>query len=226
MTHHPSLHWTQTTTGRKLDLLRPDPTQIDFANDVAPALGKLARFNGHTVGYPAYSVAQHCVMGAEGLWAAGEGKMHEGGRVRMAALFLLHDCHEFAIGDITTPVVAALDAIRWPDGPPAGASTGLVGQLVKDLKHRLDVAIYQAAGVAMPTEAEAKAIKHWDARMMRAERLAFMAESPEPWPGNDDVEPCRIDVDFNEDTGLNEAWDQDTAAREWLWAFQQYVVGA
>ena len=225
--------WTQTATGRKLSLTDPDPAQVDFAGDVAPALAKLARFNGHTIGYPAYSVAQHCVLGAEGLEEDTRHLLDEPYSApssrRMAALFLLHDAHEAYMGDICTPVVAALDHIRWPDGPPKTSTSGLVGQLVKDLKHRLDVAIHAAAGIKMPNEAESKIIRHWDARMMRAERLAFMANAPESWGENDKVEPAPVDFgDY--DPRTTGGWDTRIgdcveAAREWMWAFEQYVRG-
>lgn len=215
----------QTIKGRRFSLVDPDPSQVDF-EEVAESLGKLARFNGHTAGYPGYSVAQHCVLGAEEL-------AHDMGHPlnepymqpkRMAALFLLHDAHEAYCGDITTPVVAALDHIRWPDGPESkfGLKHGLVKQLVADLKYRLDVAIHAAAGVDLPTPAERAVLHNWDQRMMAAERLAFMVGEPEPWPGMS-VEPAPVFPE-DEDSRFSDClWEPEVAAREWLWAFEQYV---
>lgn len=217
--------WMQTIKGRRFSLVDPDPRQVDF-EEVAEALGKLARFNGHTVGYPGYSVAQHCVLGAEGLCeehALSPTPIgHERTSRRLAALFLLHDAHEAYTGDITTPVVAALDHIRWPDGPRG--NSGFVKQLVDELKLGLDLAIYEAAGIDPPSHTERAIIKNWDARMMAAERLAFMAGEPEPWPGMS-VEPAPVDWGGEEHNGKwnLRIWSCETAAREWLWAFDQYV---
>lgn len=218
--------WMQTIKGQRFSMVNPDPSQVDF-EEVAESLGKLARFNGHTAGYPGYSVAQHCVLGAEGVegWTTGEAHAEqwpgqeaiEYGR-RYAALFLLHDAHEAYTGDITTPVVQALDHIRWPDGPPG--NSGLVKQLVDELKLGLDLAIYEAAGIDPPSHTERAIIKNWDARMMAAERLAFMAGEPEPWPGMS-VEPAP--VDWSNGCIHADLWHPETAAREWLWAFEQYV---
>jgi hypothetical protein len=204
----------QTIKGRRFSLVDPDPADVDF-EEVAEALGKLARFNGHTIGYPAYSVAQHCVMGADGLLDECVVAEHIAPYCqRMAALFLLHDAHEAYMGDITTPVVYALDHIRWPDGPPG--NNGLVKQLVADLKHRLDVAIHAAAGVDMPTDAERTVIKHWDQRMLMAERNAFMGGTPGPW--DREVKPAPMDLG---DFGV--PWEPDVADLAWRLAFYRYV---
>jgi len=56
--------WLSTTTGRIVDLLRPDPAAIDFRGDVAPQLARVARFGG-AVG-----------SGARTIWIAGGAKTY------------------------------------------------------------------------------------------------------------------------------------------------------
>lgn len=52
-------NWMQTASGLAIDPLDPRPHQIKFV-DIASALSKLCRFNGHCREF--YSVAQHSVI--------------------------------------------------------------------------------------------------------------------------------------------------------------------
>jgi 5'-deoxynucleotidase YfbR-like HD superfamily hydrolase len=76
---------------------------IDLFGDVAEGLARICRFGGHVPGNP-YSVAQHCVIGADAA-------MEETRDANIAAYFLLHDAHEFVFGDMTTPVAKWLATI-------------------------------------------------------------------------------------------------------------------
>lgn len=91
-----SAAFVQLRSGACVDLLHPDlaPASLE---DVATALSRTARFNGHTRGEQAYSVAQHSVHVAETLrtWGYSE-------HVCRAGLF--HDAAEALIGDVVTPV--------------------------------------------------------------------------------------------------------------------------
>ena len=150
--------WMQTNTGKKFDLTSPNPRLVDFEHDVAPALGKLARFVGQTDCDLGYSVAQHCVLGAETL--------HDlTGSNRLASLFLLHDAHEAYIGDISQPFVAFMNE-QYPKY--------FFGGKLGDLKAALDAAIHTAAGVPPPDYDEMLTIKYHDVSMMNAERLALL----------------------------------------------------
>lgn len=161
--------WKQTFTGRAVDMLAPSLTDIDFA-DVAHALALINRYDGHT--HIPFSVAQHCILGAEAL-------LNETGDVRLAALFLLHDAHEAYVGDIGTPVQQALRALD------PGALIAL-----RELRSRFDVAIHAAAGIALPDERETRLIKRMDIRMLRAERDALMPAKPQDWhPDVEAAEP-------------------------------------
>lgn len=85
----------RTFTGIDFDLSAPAPEMVDI-RDIAHALARICRFNGHTSGDTAYSVAQHSVAVSirAGLSAG-----------RLAArLGLLHDAAEAYLGDMTAPL--------------------------------------------------------------------------------------------------------------------------
>lgn len=165
--------WTQTVSGRAVDLLDPTPDMIDF-NDVAHHLARLARFCGATVG--PYSVAQHCVLGAEYLW-------RRTGDRDIALAFLLHDAHEAFTGDFTTPVKSALAThARREWRSVAYDAADLLKLAIGALQRRLDEAIHAAAGLAFPlAPATAALVRDIDLRLLRAERDALMAPAPRPW---------------------------------------------
>jgi hypothetical protein len=77
-----------------VDLTTLSADQIEFA-DIAGALSKTVRFTGRHRG-PGISVAQHCVMGADALF-------REEGDAVLSGYFLLHDAHEYLLGDIGRP---------------------------------------------------------------------------------------------------------------------------
>jgi 5'-deoxynucleotidase YfbR-like HD superfamily hydrolase len=89
-------------SGRRLDLLDPTPVDIEI-EDIAHGLAFVARWNGQTMGDYAYSVAEHSLL-VEDIFSrlvpTAESKW------RMAAL--LHDAPEYVIGDMISPVKAAV----------------------------------------------------------------------------------------------------------------------
>ena len=125
--------WLQTGSNRAFDLLKPDPAQVDFDIDIAEALARIPRYTGHVRPGP-YSVAQHCIVGADIVFRDTHDR-------EAAAAFLLHDAHEAYIGDIATPVAQALavataNAGRDLDVPPSAVRNG-----IKALKAKVDQAI-------------------------------------------------------------------------------------
>ena len=88
--------------GTLMDLMAVQPDEVDFA-EMANCLSKIPRFNGR-YRVPGYSVAQHCVMGADALYS-------ECGDALLAGYFLLHDGHEYLSGDVTRPMVAAIEKL-------------------------------------------------------------------------------------------------------------------
>ncbi len=157
--------WIQTITGKAVDLMSPQPWQVDLINDIPHALARICRFNGH-VDAPIYSVAQHCVIGAETL-------MDEANNPELAAAFLLHDAHEAYLGDIATPVRRAVcDAAR-----------------LLQVEMALDRAIFAAAGLSVSRGYCGRdliwdAVKEMDRRMLAAERKRLLRPAPQPWPGD------------------------------------------
>jgi len=85
--------WLQTFSGRRVSVMNPRPEQISLG-DIANSISKQCRFNGHCDDF--YSVAQHCVLGAN------FALKHFTPQV--AKEFLLHDATEAFVGDLIRPV--------------------------------------------------------------------------------------------------------------------------
>jgi uncharacterized protein len=98
----PTRAWQRMLSGRRLDLLNPDPADIEI-EDIAHGLARVARWNGQTTGQYAYSVAQH-TLSVEMIMA--EITREQDPRWQMAAL--LHDAAEYVIGDLISPFKTAI----------------------------------------------------------------------------------------------------------------------
>lgn len=222
--------WCQTGSNRGVDLINPRPEMIDLKVDVAEGLARIARFAGQITSGP-YSVAQHCVMGADAL-------LRETGDTTLAAAFLLHDAHEAYIGDITSPAAAAiiratgaacyagLDARMITLHPNRAAAQAVWAQKnakagIAALKYNLDAAIYRAAGLDWPLPAVASiTIKAMDMRMLATERRHLLGPSPYPW--HEDVEkaqPIRL-------VGKFPLWPWPEAADVWLSRLRTWLPDA
>lgn len=217
--------WLQTLpelgarVGGMLDLINPDPAQIDFRT-IATVLSRVPRFGGHT-GMGPISVAQHCAEGARAI-------LRDTGRKDWAAAFLLHDAHEAYIGDIATPVAQAIGAAvaivsdrvqREATGDEMtveqwAAVADIVRAGIGSLKRTLDEAIYQAAGLPLPEGDTLAVVKLYDLRMLHTERLARMAEPPQPWDVPDS--PIVEDVDLY-------PWSERLAASTWYGMAQELL---
>jgi hypothetical protein len=95
-------------SGRRLDLLDPTPMDIEIS-DIAHGLAFVARWNGQTKGDFAYTVAEHSLLVTDIF-------IHQNPKapVRWHLAALLHDAPEYVIGDMISPVKAAV-------GPGYGA---------------------------------------------------------------------------------------------------------
>ena len=125
-------------SGRRLDLLDPTPVDIEI-EDIAHGLSFVARWNGQTHGNFAYSVAEHSLL-VETLFT--RVVPNAPAKWRLAAL--LHDAPEYVIGDMISPVKAAV-------GPGYGALDdrlmaaihirfGLPAQIPKAVKKQIKTA--------------------------------------------------------------------------------------
>lgn len=94
--------WQRMLSGRRLDLLDPTPMDIEV-EDIAHGLAFVARWNGQTKGDYAYSVAEHSLL-VESLFERIVPKAEP--KWKLAAL--LHDAPEYVIGDMISPVKAAV----------------------------------------------------------------------------------------------------------------------
>ncbi|MCW1931194.1 HD family hydrolase [Pararhodobacter zhoushanensis] len=100
--------WQRMLSGRRLDLLDPTPMDIEL-EDIAHGLAFVARWNGQTTGDWPYSVAEHSLL-VETL----AGRLDPRFKLRWRLAALLHDAPEYVIGDMISPVKAAV-------GPSYGA---------------------------------------------------------------------------------------------------------
>ena len=96
--------WQRMLSGRRLDLLDPTPVDIEV-EDIAHGLAFVARWNGQTRGDFAYSVAEHSLL-VESLYA----RLAPGVAAKWQLAALLHDAPEYVIGDMISPVKAAVGA--------------------------------------------------------------------------------------------------------------------
>ena len=139
--------WQRMLSGRRLDLLDPSPLDIEI-EDIARGLSFQARWNGQTRGKHPYSVAEHSLL-VEQLFA----RLNPRAPARWRLAALLHDAPEFVIGDMISPVKAA------------------VGPGYAELDARLAAAIHLCFGLParLPDDIK-RAIK-------RADRLSAWAEA-------------------------------------------------
>lgn len=193
--------WIQTSRSQVFDLLRPRAADIDLLGEVPEVLARTPRFNGHVPAGP-YSVAQHSVLGAKAILA--DPVEVRRGAVTLARAFILHDVHEFAVGDIATPVAEALafwcgcaTTVALP--PESGVEPTELGRTILKtglhaLKSNIDRAVHEAAGLNWPLDPEiADRVKVWDLRMLASERRQLLGPAPKPWhPAVERAEPAPI----------------------------------
>ena len=94
--------WQRMLSGRRLDLLDPTPVDIEI-EDIAHGLAFVARWNGQTKGDFAYSVAEHSLLVTDIFK-----QQHPNAPVKWQLAALLHDAPEYVIGDMISPVKAAV----------------------------------------------------------------------------------------------------------------------
>lgn len=200
--------------GTVFDLVNPKVGDIDFAA-MANSLSKMARFNG-IYRCPAYSVAQHSVMGADALF-------RETGDGVLAGYFVLHDGHEYPFGDMTRP---AVDAVQyWMTRLAASAGldrSGFIDKLVHravgEAKRCLDLVIYEAAQLhdiqRMPLYA--RLVKDMDDRMLRAEGIALFGKHAGDHLPAADLPPPRL-------TGTIEPWGAMKAELAFVERLERYL---
>lgn len=139
--------WQRMLSGRRLDLLDPTPVDIEI-EDIAHGLAFVARWNGQTFGDYPYSVAEHSLL-VETLFARVTPMATPQDRLTA----LLHDAPEYVIGDMISPVKAAV-------GPGYGK-----------LDERLTAAIHIRFGLPAVTPARLKK------QIKKADRISAWMEA-------------------------------------------------
>ncbi|MCT4556901.1 MAG: HD family hydrolase [Pelagimonas sp.] len=139
--------WQRMLSGRRLDLLDPTPMDIEI-EDIAHGLAFVARWNGQTQGDFAYSVAEHSLL-VETLFT----RMHPNAKPAAQLTALLHDAPEYVIGDMISPVKAA------------------VGPGYEELDKRLTAAIHMRFGLPGVTPDRLKK------QIKRADRISAWMEA-------------------------------------------------
>ncbi|MFN6978585.1 MAG: YfbR-like 5'-deoxynucleotidase, partial [Gemmobacter sp.] len=94
--------WQRMLSGRRLDLLDPAPLDIEV-EDIAHGLAFVARWNGQTRGDYPFSVAEHSLL-VETILRRQNPAMP----ARWLLAALLHDAPEYVLGDMISPVKAAI----------------------------------------------------------------------------------------------------------------------
>lgn len=140
--------WQRMLSGRRLDLLDPTPMDIEV-EDIAHGLAFVARWNGQTRGDYAYSVAEHSILVVDI-----HARLAPNAPAKWQLAALLHDAPEYVIGDMISPVKAAV-------GPDYGA-----------LDDRLTAAIHLRFG--LPVELP-KSVK---ATIKRADKIRHGSKPP------------------------------------------------
>ena len=139
--------WQRMLSGRRLDLLDPTPVDVEI-EDIAHGLAFVARWNGQTRGDWPYSVAEHSLL-VEEIHA----RLYPRAPAAARLTALLHDAPEYVIGDMISPVKAA------------------VGPGYADLDKRLTAAIHIRFGLPAETPKAEKA------RIKAADRISAWLEA-------------------------------------------------
>ncbi|MGV6838762.1 MAG: YfbR-like 5'-deoxynucleotidase [Planktomarina sp.] len=134
-------------SGRRLDLLDPTPVDIEI-EDIAHGLAFVARWNGQTMGDYPYSVAEHSIL-VERIFRT----LYPNVTAAECLTALLHDAPEYVIGDMISPVKAA------------------VGPDYAELDKRLEAAIHIRFGLPAQTKPRLKQ------KIKKADKISAWAEA-------------------------------------------------
>jgi 5'-deoxynucleotidase YfbR-like HD superfamily hydrolase len=150
------MSFIMTYTGVRFPLIKPEVRHFKLV-DIAHALSLVNRYGGHTK--YRYSVALHCLLGAEKM-------LEDGLSYRLQLLFMLHDAPEAYYGDIPKPLKVIL------------------GDVYASLEDYALERIWEAFGIEPPTEEEWEIVKEYDSVVFANEFPVLMVN-----PSGYDVEP-------------------------------------
>lgn len=148
------------TGGGRIDFLNPLPSDIDFGF-IANRLATIRRFTGHP---------RALVVGSHS-WLVAEAMKWDRCHPALQLVGLLHDAHEAYTGDMSSPLRRAITDVAGLD-------------VVTAIQHRLDLAIFHAAGVpaGIYTDPQVELIvREYDLRARVNELRDYMGEDPAAW---------------------------------------------
>jgi 5'-deoxynucleotidase YfbR-like HD superfamily hydrolase len=137
--------WIMTYSGTKFDLIDTTPDMVKLI-DIAHVLSKEGRFAFHTL--MDFSVAQHCLLGAEKI-------RKDGYNFRFQLLFALHDATETWLRDIPRPLKMLLPEYVV-------------------IEKRIEQVVWAAFGITPPTKDEWAVVKYYDDLMLSNETPKLM----------------------------------------------------
>ena len=151
--------WVQTFSGKKFDLINPSIDSVCLI-DIAHALSRICRFNGHVKNF--YSVAEHSVYVSNCV------------PEKYAKEALLHDAHEAYVGDVTSPMKRAMARNAVKRGSPvsdfATTEAGVYNAVVRRF------------GLYSNTDEHCEdRIKHADLALLATEQERFFPEMVSDW---------------------------------------------
>jgi hypothetical protein len=138
----------ETSTGRYVDLLAPDPATIVLA-DIAAHLSRIGRYNGACQRY--MSVAEHAILVADRVRSQGAG-------ARTILLALHHDSAEAYCNDRTRPYKIAVESL-----------SATMPTADEEIEERVDRAIRVGLGIPAYAEGDYRTIKAADNWALAAE---------------------------------------------------------
>lgn len=175
-----------------IDLSNPKESDINVAF-IAQVLSRIPRFNGLTGNYGAYSVAQHCVIGAKAM-------CEETKDEKLALRFLLHDAHEMYLGDIIRPVQKCFGSD--------------FSKQLEAITSKWDKVIYQKFGLKPPSSAEEELVREMDDLMLAYECRKFYPEHFKQQPEIRGVNSTAVNAVIL--LGLAKAWEEQKAKELFL----------
>lgn len=139
--------------------------------------------------------------------------LEDGAPYRLCLLALLHDAHEFVIGDMVSPASQALSELMYEVGFTFLPDDGLLA--IKALKERTDAAIFAAVGLDLPSEEAHAYIKRLDNEVLMTELDAMQGEQPDTADSASELVARRPFVPGR--------WPPKEAARQFLDRLQRYI---
>lgn len=188
--------WIETFSGGRFYPLSPRAEDVRLV-DISHALAMKCRFAGHCHYY--YSVAQHCVLGAE--------QAERDGDLDLARAFLLHDAAEAYLFDCPKPIK---HLVQFHDPLPFHTPTTKMKDAEANIVEECIRALWPEAVL---DKKDISDIKLLDARMLATEARDLMPSRGEGWGCLYGVEPFTT---LGCDSILDNCWYPQVAELEFL----------